>query len=106
MSKGFRIILISGIILLILSLRSYGQCPRPPKAFAGAYVDRTCQPVTVDIRDFSGAIPCNIIPGTVYSIDWDDGSPVQTYTATAIDESLPAGTFVHTYDENDDSCVY
>lgn len=106
MDKGLRNILLSGAVLLFLSVPSYGQCPRPPKAFAGAYVDRTCQPVTVDIRDFSGLIPCNIIPGTVYTIDWDDGSPIETYVASANDQSLPPGTFVHTYDANDDSCVY
>ncbi|HQH41014.1 MAG TPA: hypothetical protein PK825_04660, partial [Bacteroidales bacterium] len=106
MNYWTRKILISGAVFLFLSLVSYGQCPRPPKAFAGAYVDRTCQPVTVDIRDFSGLIPCNIIPGTVFTIDWDDGSPIETFIAAANDQSLPPGTFVHTYDANDDSCVY
>lgn len=94
------------VLLSILPVRVFAQCPRIPKAFAGLNVDKTCQPVHVEVIDFSGTISCNIVAGTIYTIDWGDGTPIDTFKATVANESLPAGEFTHTYDANDDSCVY
>jgi PKD repeat protein len=46
-------------------------------------------------RDFTFSIPPGNYNGTVYTIDWNDGSPVQTY----VHPNSP-GTLTHTYDNN------
>ena len=52
-------------------------------------------------------VPSGILYGTVWQVDWGDGSPVETFTSQ-FDDDLPDGAdqFVHHYDAIDDECNY
>ncbi|MDN5203265.1 PKD domain-containing protein [Fulvivirgaceae bacterium BMA10] len=95
-----RYILVVICLSAIIS-KAYGQpCGLPP--IPGLVVTNNgagCAPLNTEIRtEFT-----NLNAGSVITVDWGDGSPVDTYTSTATNLNT---TMTHAYPRNFNVCEY
>jgi hypothetical protein len=103
------------LILLSLYFTTKAQCPRTPNAVGGFIPDKMCAPVHVYLMSTSQ----NIVTGATFTVDWGDGSAIETWTATAngnyslpgtnppFDMAVPSNSrFYHTYATSPANCAY
>ena len=87
------------------------HCHGKPQAIGGFIIDTVCKIVKVSVYSATSVIPNNICPGSLFTIDWGDGSKVDSFTVTLALPDLPPDTFVHYYPTQSvggfkDSCLY
>jgi hypothetical protein len=87
------------------------HCHGKPQAIGGFIIDTVCKIVKVKVYSATSIITNNICPGTLFTIDWGDGSKVDSFTVTLALPDLPPDTFVHYYPTQSvggfkDSCLY
>ncbi len=118
--KLFQSTMVLPLLLLFLlafipNPKTYAQtCHAKPQAIGGFVTDTICKIVNVQVISQSHLIPNNICAGTVFTIDWGDGSATETYTIPGpwvANADLPLGQFVHSYPTQSvggfkDSCLY
>ena len=92
----FLLVFCSIILCNIKAIAQCGGIMEPGFAFLTS--SRGCAPFTVNIQ----TLYLSAVPGTVYYVDWGDGTPEQTYT-----QVNPTGvTIVHTYPNTSIDCGY